>query len=163
MFGELVPVGGGDNIPLKKQELVVGRKEDCDIVLRFSNVSANHCKLILSNGYWYVQDMRSTNGVRVNGVKVEDRRIDPGSKLMISKQEFTLEYDPNELGAYGSVPPDVLDGDVFSKSLMERAGLQSRRSSNTYTTEEKKKPEPKKNTIEQIDYSMFSVDDIHFE
>ena len=45
MLGELVPVGGGDPIPLIKEKLLVGRRESCDIVLRFANVSAHHCQL----------------------------------------------------------------------------------------------------------------------
>lgn len=39
-YGELIPLGGGDTIPLKKNQLLVGRRESCDIVLRFANVSA---------------------------------------------------------------------------------------------------------------------------
>ena len=99
MYGELVPVGGGDNIPLLKPELLVGRREDCDIILRFSNISSKHCKLVLSQGYWYVQDLKSTNGVKVNGVRVLDRRIDPGVRISIAKQDFTLRYSPMALGA----------------------------------------------------------------
>ena len=48
MYGELVPVGGGDPIPLLKKSLLVGRRESCDIVLRFSNVSAHHCQLTVN-------------------------------------------------------------------------------------------------------------------
>ncbi len=70
MYGELVPVGGGDPIPLLKKSLLVGRRESCDIVLRFSNVSAHHCQLTLNGGYWYVKDMNSRNGLKVNGLRV---------------------------------------------------------------------------------------------
>ena len=45
MYGQLLPLGGGDPIPLLKTELLVGRRESCDIVLRFANVSAHHCQL----------------------------------------------------------------------------------------------------------------------
>ena len=38
MYGELVPIGGGDNIPLLRPILTVGRRETNDVVLRFSNV-----------------------------------------------------------------------------------------------------------------------------
>src|SRR5271163_1128742 len=47
MFGELNPCGGGDPIPLQKQWLVVGRQPNCDITLRFPNVSSRHCELRL--------------------------------------------------------------------------------------------------------------------
>ena len=58
MHGELIPVGGGDPIPLLKKNLLVGRRESCDIVLRFSNVSAHHCQLTCNGGYWYVKDLQ---------------------------------------------------------------------------------------------------------
>jgi adenylate cyclase len=52
MYGELIPQGGGDPIPLLKKQLLVGRRESCDIVLRFANVSAHHCQLFVNGGYW---------------------------------------------------------------------------------------------------------------
>ncbi|MDR1271015.1 MAG: FHA domain-containing protein [Planctomycetaceae bacterium] len=125
IYGQLIPLGGGDPIPLRKREILVGRKDNCDIVLRFSNVSAQHCRLVLSNGYWYVLDMKSTNGVKLNGVKVTDHRVDPGAALAISKHVFRLHYDPAENGAVGPPPGDVLhESEMLSQSLLEKAGLQ---------------------------------------
>ncbi|MDR0609352.1 MAG: FHA domain-containing protein [Planctomycetaceae bacterium] len=125
MYGLLVPLGGGDPIPLRKPEILVGRKDNCDIVLRFSNVSSQHCRLVLSNGYWYVLDLHSTNGIKVNGIKVTDRRVDPGATLAISKHNFKLQYDPAENGAVGPPPGEILhESEMLSQSLMERAGLQ---------------------------------------
>jgi adenylate cyclase len=125
MYGQLVPLGGGDPIPLRKPEILVGRKDNCDIVLRFSNVSSQHCQLVLSSGYWYVLDMHSTNGIKLNGVKVTDHRVDPGATLAISKHSFKLQYDPVENGAVGPPPGEILhEHEILSQSLMERAGLQ---------------------------------------
>ncbi|MCH8923739.1 MAG: FHA domain-containing protein, partial [Planctomycetes bacterium] len=42
-YGEMIPLGGGDLVPLLRRSLLVGRRESCDIVLRFANVSAHHC------------------------------------------------------------------------------------------------------------------------
>ena len=123
MFGQLVPQGGGDPIPLLKKKLVVGRREKCDIVLNFSNVSGTHCELVLSNGYWYVEDLNSRNGVKVNGVRVVDRRLDPGMVLSIAKHDYKVNYDPVANGAVGPPPSDLLDVDIMKKSLLERAGL----------------------------------------
>lgn len=121
----LVPTGGGDPIPLRKMEIVIGRKPGCDVVLGFSNVSSQHCKLVLSYGYWYVLDLQSTNGVKVNGVKVQDRRVDSGATLSVSKHDFVLTYDPAANGATGPPPSEVFhDGDIFSRSLMEKIGAQ---------------------------------------
>ena len=35
--GALIPVGGGDNIPLIKDRVTIGRRESCDVCLRFPN------------------------------------------------------------------------------------------------------------------------------
>jgi len=123
MYGELVPLGGGDPIPLLKRNLLVGRRESCDIVLRFSNVSAHHCRLFVSGGYWYVEDLNSRNGVKVNGIRVKEKRLDPGDILSIAKHGYEVKYSPVDLGAVGPPPPDVSDSDIFGSSLLERAGL----------------------------------------
>ena len=124
MLGELIPQGGGDPIPLLKKNLLVGRRESCDVVLRFANVSAHHCQMMVVGGYWYVRDLKSRNGVKVNGVRVAERRVDPGDTLSIAKHNYELRYSPMELGAVGPPPPEALDTDVFGQTLLERAGLQ---------------------------------------
>ena len=35
MYGILEPLRGGDDIPLRKRELIIGRSDKCDVVLRF--------------------------------------------------------------------------------------------------------------------------------
>ena len=123
MYGELIPVGGGDPIPLLKKGLLIGRRESCDIVLRFSNVSAHHCQLTVNAGYWHVRDLQSRNGVKVNGVRVTDKRVDPGDILSIAKHKYEVNYSPMDLGAVGPPPPDVADVDFFSKSLSGAGGF----------------------------------------
>ena len=123
MYGELVPVGGGDPIPLLKRRLLVGRRESCDIVLRFSNVSAHHCQLNMNGGYWYVRDVESRNGVKVNNVRVTEKRLDPGDILHVAKHRYEVIYSPVDLGAVGPPPPEIPETDIFDKSLLERAGL----------------------------------------
>ncbi|MGL4943167.1 MAG: FHA domain-containing protein [Thermoguttaceae bacterium] len=124
LFGELVPLGGGDRHVLTKTPVTIGRSSRSDIVLPFSNVSSRHCRLVLSEGYWYIQDLNSTNGVRVNGMKVSDRRVDPGDTLTIARCQLMLQYSPTQLGATGIPPREVLDNAaVFSGSLLQKAGL----------------------------------------
>lgn len=126
MYGQLSPVGGGDPIPLLKKELLVGRRESCDICLRFGNVSAHHCQLECEDGYWYVTDLNSRNGVKVNGHRVQRKRLDPNDQFAIAKHKYVIEYDPTANGAMGPPPPEDLADDIMSKSLLERAGLDTK-------------------------------------
>lgn len=124
MYGELVPLGGGDPVPLMKKELLVGRRESCDVVLRFANVSAHHCQLTIVDGYLYARDLQSRNGIKVNGRRVQEKRLDPGDQLSIAKHKYRVEYSPAELGAVGPPPDDDQKAEVMRESLLARAGLE---------------------------------------
>ena len=93
-YGELVPLGGGDPIPLMKKKLLVGRRESCDICLRFSNVSAHHCELTLKSGYWYVRDKGSRNGTKVGSIRVEENLLEPGDVVSFAKHKYEIQYSP---------------------------------------------------------------------
>lgn len=160
MLGVLVPVGGGDDIFLRKQELILGRSEACDIVLRYSNISGRHCRLVLSQGYWYVVDLSSTNGVRVDSVRVYDRRVDPGARISFAGHEYRIQYDPLANGALGVVPPDMLENDILSKSLLERAGLTKHKSD--FRKEDSRKGQKTGQIHTRIDYDSLKWDDIEF-
>jgi adenylate cyclase len=121
-FGTLEPLGGGDPIPLLKDRLVVGRREKCDICLPFENVSNRHCELILEQGYWKVRDLQSTNGVKVNGERIQEKRVYPGDELTISKHRYRLEYTPTTARS-ADAEVDELHEDIMRFSLLERAGL----------------------------------------
>lgn len=126
MFGELVPLGGGIPIPLEQKNLVVGRAEDCDVVLHINTVSSHHCRLVLHEGYWRVKDLGSRNGTKVNNMKVEDHVVQPGDMLSLANNKFELRYSPSDLGAKGPPPTDdIFDSpdEIFGSSLFERAGL----------------------------------------
>lgn len=122
--GELVPQGGGDTILLDRPAMTVGRRESCDICLRFPNVSSVHCELVFRDGYWYVHDKGSTNGTKVNGMRVMKKVLIPGDEVAFGKRKFTMKY---------TMPSDkriedlMDDEDVMSQSLLERAGLEKGR------------------------------------
>jgi adenylate cyclase len=118
--GELVPVGGGDSIPLIRDQLTIGRRESCDVCLRFPNVSGLHAELSFRDGYWFIRDMNSTNGVKVNGVRVPQKVLLPGDEVRIAKRRFTIQY---ELAAGRRALEEIMEEDIMSQSLLERAGL----------------------------------------
>ncbi len=48
----------------------IGRSVQCDITIVLGSVSKMHGYFLLENGEWTFTDHRSTNGTRVNGVKI---------------------------------------------------------------------------------------------
>lgn len=116
-LGKLTPVGGGPPFPLMQSHLVIGRSRSADLRIKTATVSAKHCSLSLEDGYWWVQDMDSSNGIRVNGEKVDRRCLMPGDKFSVSKHRFVIDYTPE-----GEPPRDP---GLFSRSLLEKAGLEN--------------------------------------
>ncbi|MCA9264602.1 MAG: response regulator [Planctomycetales bacterium] len=104
-LGELVPSAGGNAILLTKCRVIIGKEPSCDVVLDSPDISRHHCLLYIHEGWWYVKDLNSRNGVKVNNHAVEQRRVNPGYTLRFGHFEFRLDYSPHELGAVGVTPP----------------------------------------------------------
>jgi adenylate cyclase len=121
--GELVPIGGGDSIPLSRRIMTMGRRESCDICLRFPNVSGLHCELSFRDGYWFIRDLGSTNGIKINGVRVLQRPLRPGDELAISNRRYTIQYNLASNGLEMLESQLSGDEDLRSQSLLEKAGL----------------------------------------
>jgi adenylate cyclase len=118
--GELVPVGGGDTIPLVREVLTIGRRESCDVCMRYPNVSSVHAELVFREGYWRLRDLNSTNGVKVNGLRVQDKLLHNNDEICISKRKFTIHY---ELPASKRALEEE-EENILSQSLLEKAGLE---------------------------------------
>ena len=69
----------GKEFRLNKPESVVGRTADNDVVIDHRSISRHHAKVLRDAGRYQIQDLGSSNGVRVNGEeygKVELRKGD---------------------------------------------------------------------------------------
>jgi pSer/pThr/pTyr-binding forkhead associated (FHA) protein len=124
---QLVPQGGGEAIPLVREVLVLGRRESCDICLKFPNISGRHCELTLKDGVWLITDLGSTNGIKVNGLRLAPRArklLHTGDVLTIGKRNYILHYEEATSQRIGALMEDLEEEDVMSIPLLERAGLQ---------------------------------------
>jgi adenylate cyclase len=135
--GELVPVGGGDTIPLIRDLLVLGRRESCDVCLRFPNVSGVHCELAFRDGYWVIKDLNSTNGIKVNGVRVPRKLLHPDDTITIAKRHYTIHYNP----PVGQRLEEIMeDEDILNQPLLERAGLERPRGGSRWRARRVRQP-----------------------
>jgi adenylate cyclase len=122
-LGELIPVGGGDTIPLMREIMTVGRRPSCDIHLNFSNVSSQHCEFSFTNGFWYVRDLGSQNGTKVGGERVMKRLLRPGDEIGIASHKYTIQYHLTQESRMALDEMMSEEENIFGQSLMEKAGL----------------------------------------
>jgi hypothetical protein len=76
-----------------KPETVIGRLPECDITLDDPSVSRRHARLVGERGRWRVEDLGSTNGVRVNGEDVERRELVDGDRLELGSVHLAFSVD----------------------------------------------------------------------
>ena len=75
----------------KKQEVLIGRNPNCDLVLEDTMVSRNHARLFQKDGKVWIEDLNSSNGVFVNGRKISGKvQLTELDKLLIGLYSFTL-------------------------------------------------------------------------
>jgi hypothetical protein len=74
-----------------QQELLLGRNLSCDVVLGDLSISRCHARLAFRDGHWVIQDLESTNGTEVNGVRVGRCELHPGDHIRLGAE--TLRVD----------------------------------------------------------------------
>jgi len=92
MAARLVALDEGPDIPLDRDIIMVGRHPQCDARLDSLRVSRRHCCCMTQeDGGVTVRDLGSTNGIRINGQRVDSGRVRPGDELSIAHIRFRLD------------------------------------------------------------------------
>lgn len=91
MPARLVALDEGSDIPLDRTMVVVGRHPQCDARLDSLRISRHHCCMTQDNGDVVVRDLGSTNGIRINGQRVELGRLRPGDELSIAHIRYRFD------------------------------------------------------------------------
>jgi FhaA, N-terminal domain/FHA domain len=86
-------VGGGRRNVLSGSRVVLGRSREADIVLQDPNVSRRHAELRREDGAWQIVDLGSTNGIKVNGRRVDSQPLREGDQITIGVTDLTFELD----------------------------------------------------------------------
>jgi predicted component of type VI protein secretion system len=91
MAARLVALDEGPDILLDRAMVVVGRHPQCDARLDSLRVSRHHCCMTQDHGEVVVRDLGSTNGIRINGQRVEMGRLKSGDELSIAHIRYRLD------------------------------------------------------------------------
>ncbi len=115
-------LGISKDIELTGEPLSIGRSREAAIPLLDDKVSRIHCGIRISEGQFYLKDLKSRNGTFVNGQRVEDTvklkagdRIQIGSTLFVMEAVSSKEEDAKALGSM----QDQMDGKGYSTILKE--------------------------------------------
>src|SRR4051794_15580570 len=93
MLAQLVALDDSPSILLDKPILLLGRHPECDIQIESRKISRRHCCIAHVNDYLVIRDLGSTNGIRINGVRILEGRLSEGDELTIGNHRYQLRWD----------------------------------------------------------------------
>lgn len=71
-------------------ETLIGRLPECDLQLDDPSVSRRHARLTERSAGWSIEDLDSTNGVRVNGTTVRQTSLSDGDTIELGSIRLTF-------------------------------------------------------------------------
>ena len=87
----------GQRTTITSSPFTIGRDDTVDLKVESSRVSRNHATIVREDdGYYYIRDSDSTNGISVNGKRVRVWRLSDGDMLAVADVEFV--YCTSERG-----------------------------------------------------------------
>lgn len=69
--------------PIKEGKHTLGRAPSCDVKIASNSVSKEHATLLAVGDKLILSDLDSRNGTFVNGVKIQNQRLNPGDKVSL--------------------------------------------------------------------------------
>ena len=75
---------------INKPIVSIGRAASNTITLNNSNISQRHCEIVFEQNNYKIIDQKSTNGVLVNGLKVEKEILKNGDIISLANVEITF-------------------------------------------------------------------------
>ncbi len=83
-------VEGQKRHEVTKPVTVLGRSAGCDVRIEDPNVSRRHAELRQQGTSYWIVDLDSTNGVEVNGARVERSKLDHGDTVTLGECELVF-------------------------------------------------------------------------
>jgi len=80
----------GQTKRVDKRRILLGRSRECDIQVEDPNVSRRHAELRQEGASYWIVDLESTNGIEVNGHRVQRAKLDSGDTFTVGSTEITF-------------------------------------------------------------------------
>lgn len=97
------PAAGGRVLPLDDREVVLGRDPASDLVCDHREVSRHHAAFRAGASGWEVHDLGSSNGIRIQGHRMEAALLTDGDEVRIGPFRIIFSSGPSPV--LGSPPP----------------------------------------------------------
>ncbi len=94
------PSGNQTRVPLHPLPFSIGRQADNHLVLRDNRASRNHARIVSEHGDYFVEDLKSSNGVYVNGAAITRHKLANSDRVEFGVQDsyaLVFFFDEGEI------------------------------------------------------------------
>lgn len=106
MIAKLIVASGksaGRSISIKRNQLLIGRAEQCDVRPLSEEVSRRHCAVTVGPADVWIEDLGSRNGTYVNGTRITERtKLADGDLIRVGSLELKVSCATAAPAAGGS-------------------------------------------------------------
>ena len=81
----------GDRVGIGDEPATIGRLAECEVVLGDSSVSRRHAEVRRQGSDFVIVDLGSTNGTKVNGAGVKERKLADGDEITVGSVKLRFE------------------------------------------------------------------------
>jgi pSer/pThr/pTyr-binding forkhead associated (FHA) protein len=121
--------GFGNTMTMGKNTFTVGRSVDNDLVIDDPSVSRNHARITSDGKDYYIEDLNSTSGTHLDGLKISKSQIASGatirlgnSEIEFNQRQMDLENDGVQRGADLSATRIINSPDGIKPLLIGTSG-----------------------------------------
>src|SRR4051812_12443311 len=80
----------GREFVFEQDSVLIGRTSDCDVVLYDPGVSRKHARIFSESDGYFVEDMGSSNGTKVNGAIIKKKQLSDGDAISLGPVVFNF-------------------------------------------------------------------------
>jgi pSer/pThr/pTyr-binding forkhead associated (FHA) protein len=78
---------------ISREMTVIGRRQDCDLMIPLGEISRKHCRIIRDGEALRLEDLGSSNGTFHNGRRVQEAELSAGDTIQVGPVSFVVQLD----------------------------------------------------------------------
>jgi pSer/pThr/pTyr-binding forkhead associated (FHA) protein len=102
---------------LDKPEMTIGRNAGNDICIDSLAVSDRHARIVVHQGRYWLEDLKSTNGTFLDFARVERSPLKNHQRITVGKHVLTVALTPSKVGTADVIKTMKLDTEAHKNLL----------------------------------------------